>query len=55
MNESKWIIQDWTGRKVFNIDFETFDCAEEHLCEYFDYYNLDYDEERQEYYIVEVA
>lgn len=46
-----YIIQDWTGTKMRFGEFKSFEDAEEYLCiELGD----DYDQDREEYYIVEV-
>lgn len=46
-----WIIQDWTGKRCFGgFEFESFDDAEAWLA---DKLGDDYEEDRQEYYIVE--
>lgn len=29
-----WIIEDWTGRDVFKLNFDSFDSAEDYLCEF---------------------
>ncbi len=47
----KWLIIDWAGNIVFNGEtFESFDDAEEFLCEKLD---NDYELGREEYYIVQ--
>lgn len=46
-----WIIYDWAGNIVKDIAFSSFDAAEQYLCEFFDANGMDYDENRQEYYI----
>jgi hypothetical protein len=49
-----WVICDWTSTAMFEGKvFESFDIAEEYLCEFFDKVSLDYDENRGEYSIVE--
>jgi hypothetical protein len=48
-------ILDWAGNIKFNgKSFDTFEDAEEYLCEYFEDKGLDYDEERGEYEIEEI-
>lgn len=50
-----WIIKDWADNTVFPHEFESFEDAEEFLCWNLDDQGLDYDENRQEYEITEVA
>ena len=48
----QWIIKDWAGNTCFKGRlFSSFEDAEEYLCLFFESYKLDYEEERQEYYI----
>lgn len=46
-----WKIFDWAGNDLtyFHGTFESFDDAEEHLCEFL---GDDYETDRQEYYIL---
>ena len=46
-----YIILDWTGKDVFDLQFTTFDNAEEELAEFL---GNRYDTDRQEYDIVEI-
>lgn len=50
-----FIIEDWAGNRVFDDEeFTTFDDAEEFLENWFESNGLDYEEERQEYYILSI-
>jgi hypothetical protein len=49
--DTKWVILDWTGSKMFSGDFNSFDDAEDFLCIFL---SDSYDEDRQEYFIQEV-
>lgn len=53
MTKYNWIIQDWTGTIKFGAKrFKSFDDAEEYLSAFFDAEGMDYEEWRQEYYII---
>ncbi len=50
-----YIILDWAGNKCFaGFTFESFDDAEEFLCEFFYQEEMDYEEWRGEYVICEL-
>ncbi len=50
----KFIILDWAGNHIFPQEsWPSFEDAEQYLCEYFEAEGLDYEEERQEYEIVQ--
>lgn len=52
----KFIIKDWAGQRRFYPEtFESFDDAEEHLCDFFYQEEMDYEEWRGEYVICEEA
>ena len=51
-----FIIQDWAGNDcITTYHFDSFDDAEEHLVQFLDDENLDYEENRGEYSIVNVG
>ena len=43
-----WVIEDWTGKDVFGLEFDSFESAEAYLSEFL---NGTYDTDRQEYEI----
>ncbi len=48
--KKQYLIFDWSGNELFN-SFSSFDDAESCLCDYFEELQLDYDENRGEYFI----
>lgn len=49
---SIWIIKDWADNLLFNgKEFDSFDNAEQFLCEHFENKELDYEENRGDIYI----
>jgi hypothetical protein len=51
MENQSWYIVDWANNHIFgNMNWKSFDDAEEFLCEFLD---DNYETDRQEYYILE--
>lgn len=50
----KFIIQDWAGNHMFpSLAWNSFEDAEDHLCQFFEAEAMDYEEWRGEYEIVQ--